>query len=178
MSKQKELLDKALDHTKTLELQRDQAKARQNSLTEQLQKTEKQLEETNKRLKERSLEQNCQHKELETTKRELKILTQANVNLEKRLFRANEDLEIARNTLAQMKTAEREEKESTRRESETKENQIKSLKKQRANLLNAYKKQVYLIDNLKRQNVLLEQAKMLDFGEKEFAKVLDWKFKS
>ncbi|KAI8127390.1 hypothetical protein FF38_06067 [Lucilia cuprina] len=177
MAKQKNLLDKALDHTKTIEQQRDQANAKNVSLTEQLAKTEKQLEETNRRLKERSLEQSAQHRELETAKRELKLLTQTNSNLEKRLFRANEELENTRKTLGIMKNAEREQKEAMRTETETKDKQIKGLKKQRADLLNAYKKQLFLIDNLKRQNICLEQAKMLDFSEKEFCKILDWNVK-
>ncbi|KAM7344687.1 uncharacterized protein ACRADG_011310 isoform 2-T3 [Cochliomyia hominivorax] len=174
MVKQKDLLNKALDQTKTLEQQRDQAYNKNTNLKDQLAKHEKQLEEANRRLKERSLEQTAQNKELETAKRELKLLTQTNNNLEKRLFRANEELESMRNTLSEMKNAEREQQEAMRVEAETKDKQIKSLKKQRADLLNAYKKQLYLIDNLKRQNVCLEQAKMLEFEEKEFAKVLEW----
>lgn len=177
MSKQKELLDKALEHTKTVEQQRDQALAKNNSLTEQIAKHEKQLEDANRRLKERSLEQNAQHRELETAKRELKLLTQTNANLEKRLFRAKEDLESTRNTLSLLKNAEREQKEAMRTETENKDKQIMSLKKQRADLLNAYKKQLFLIDNLKRQNICLEHAKMMEFGEKEFSKVLEWNIK-
>lgn len=178
MAKQKDLLNKALDHTKTLEQQRDQAISKNSTLKEQLSKTETQLQEANRRLKERSIEHSAQNKDFETAKRELKLMTQANSNLEKRLFRANEELESVRKTLSQMKTDEREQKEAVRIEGENKDKQIKSLKKQRADLLNAYKKQLFLIDNLKRQNICLEQAKMLEFSEKEFAKVLEWNGKT
>lgn len=43
-------------------------------------------------------------------------------------------------------------------------------------LLKAYKQQIILIDNLKRQNICLEKAKVLEIAEKEFLKVLDWNF--
>lgn len=55
--------------------------------------------------------------------------------------------------------------------------QIKELRKQRVELITAYKKQLLLIDNLKRQNLCLEQSKLIDFAEKEFIKILDWNFK-
>lgn len=178
MTQQKELLEKTLERQKKVELQRDQAYAKHNALTEQLTKVESQLEEANRRVKERVVEQSSQQKELEIVKREIKQLTQTNTNLEKRLYRANEELENAKNALTVMKNAERELRETMRAESEGKDKQIKSLKKQRADLLNAYKKQLFLIDNLKRQNVCMEQSKMIGFSEKEFTKVLEWNTKT
>ena len=178
MKKQKELLEKTLERTKLIEQQRDQAISKSQALSEQLAKNEKHLEDGNKRLKDRCLDISALQKELETTKRELKILTQSNNNLEKRLFRSNEELESARNTISALKANEREQKESTRLELEAKDKQVKSLKKQRADLLNAYKKQLFLIDNLKRQNVCLEQAKLISMSEKEFTKLLDWDIKN
>jgi len=52
------------------------------------------------------------------------------------------------------------------------DSRIRALKRQRADLLNAYKKQLYLLDNLKRQTTCLEQSAAIGFGEKEFNKVL------
>lgn len=51
---------------------------------------------------------------------------------------------------------------------------IKKLRKGRLDLMKAYKQQLILIDNLRRQNVCLEKAKALEITEKEFLKVLDW----
>uniref|UniRef100_A0A1I8PXI7 Testis-expressed sequence 9 protein n=1 Tax=Stomoxys calcitrans TaxID=35570 RepID=A0A1I8PXI7_STOCA len=178
MAKQKELLDKALDQVKAMEQQRDQAYAKHNALKDQLTKVESQLEDAGQCNKDRSKEQLKQQKELETAKREIKILTQNNKNLEKRLYKANEELENSRTTITQFKKSERDLKEQSRVELEAKEKQIKNLRKQRMDLLNAYKKQLYLIDNLKRQTICMEQAKMIEFGEKEFSKVLGWDIKS
>lgn len=175
MKQQKELLDKAVERSKKFEQQRDQAYAKHNAIVEQLGKTEAQLEEMTLKLKERSSEQTSQQKELELVRRELKVVTQTNSNLEKRLFRATEDVENARNALLLMKNTERELKEASSKDNEAKDKQIRSLKKQRADLLNAYKKQLFLIDNLKRQNICMEQSKMLSFSEKEFTKILEWK---
>ena len=54
------------------------------------------------------------------------------------------------------------------------EKQIKQLRRHRFDLLAAYKKQLLLLDNLKRQVTCLEQSKLIDFAEKEFTKILDW----
>ncbi|XP_061386195.1 uncharacterized protein LOC133321115 [Musca vetustissima] len=178
LSKQKELLEKALEQAKAMEKQRDQATTKNNALKEQLAKLESQLEQTTQHNKDQNKEYLKQQKDLETAKREIKILTQNNKNLEKRLYRANEDLENSRTSLSEMKKSEKELQEKVRLDLDDKDKQIKNLKKQRADLLNAYKKQLFLIDNLKRQNICLEQAKMLQFGEKEFSKILEWDMKS
>ncbi|XP_075168365.1 uncharacterized protein LOC142240554 [Haematobia irritans] len=178
MTKQKELLDKALEQVKAMEQQRDQAYAKHNALKDQLTKVESQLEEVTQSNKDRSKDQLKVQKELETSKREIKILTQNNKNLEKRLYKANEELENSRSTINQLKKAERDLKEQSRVDLEAKEKQIKHLRKKRMDILNIYKKQLYLIDNLKRQNICMEQAKMIEFGEKEFSKVLGWDMKS
>ncbi|MEQ2253275.1 Golgin subfamily A member 2, partial [Ilyodon furcidens] len=51
------------------------------------------------------------------------------------------------------------------------ENQI--LKKQKAELIVGFKKQLKLIDILKRQKMHFEAAKMLSFTQEEFMKALD-----
>lgn len=56
------------------------------------------------------------------------------------------------------------------------EEKIRKLRKGRVDLLKAYKQQIILIDNLRRQNICLEKAKALEIAEKEFLKVLDWNF--
>ncbi|XP_034476834.1 testis-expressed protein 9 [Drosophila innubila] len=174
MSVQRERLDEAILALRNAESQRDQAISSNTKLSDQLQRLEQQLEDANRRQKERQLEYSNQQRELELLKRDNKLLKQANTNLENRLARANDEAEAARQMLNQQTGDKREEQEFQRKELKVRDNRIKALKRQRADLLNAYKKQLFMIDNLKRQNSCVEQAVAIGFGEKEFNKVLEW----
>ncbi|KAM8714274.1 hypothetical protein ACLKA7_014413 [Drosophila subpalustris] len=174
MSVQRERLDEALLALRNAESQRDQAINSNTKLSDQLQRLEQQLEDASRRQKERQLEFSSQQRELELLRRDNKLLKQANTNLENRLARASDEAEAARQMISQQSGDKREEQELQRKELKVRDNRIKALKRQRADLLNAYKKQLFMIDNLKRQNSCVEQAVAIGFGEKEFNKVLEW----
>ncbi|GLH12132.1 uncharacterized protein GBIM_16878 [Gryllus bimaculatus] len=51
---------------------------------------------------------------------------------------------------------------------------IQKLEKQKVELINAFKKQLQLIENLRRQKAHLEASHLIQFTEDEFLQLLDW----
>ena len=91
-----------------------------------------------------------------------------------KLNRALEEIDRLK---AQLKSEElnfRETIEASKQEKERLVSDNRRLSKHRADIVNAFKKQMKLIDVLKRQKLHLEAAKMLSFTEEEFAKTLEY----
>ena len=91
-----------------------------------------------------------------------------------KLNRALEEIDRLK---AQLKSDElnfRETLEASKQEKERLVNENRRLSKHRSDLVTAFKKQMKLIDVLKRQKLHLEAAKMLSFTEEEFAKTLEY----
>ncbi|XP_052839432.1 testis-expressed protein 9 [Drosophila gunungcola] len=178
LTRQKEQLELALEAQRKSEHQRDQTISANKHLSEQLMRAERQCEDASRRQKERQQEFIAQQRELEQLKRDAKVARQTTMNLENRLSRAQEDAETARQELKQLRDEQRDQLEAQRKELRQRDSRIRALKRQRGDLLNAYKKQLYMIDNLKRQTSCLEQSAAIGFGEKEFNKVLEWNAKT
>lgn len=104
----------------------------------------------------------------------MKQANQSNSALDMRLYKSQEDLECVRKNYHATKAAEKELQTTLQQERKFYESRLKSERKQYNDLLAAYKKQMLLVDNLKRQNALLEQAKLVQVTEQEFMRCLDW----
>lgn len=124
--------------------------------------------------KEKDVTQVSLRRELDEVKSKLKASTMSVTSLDNRLFKSQEDLEYLRKNFHTARDTEKELRSTMQHEQKFYENQLKMLQKQRTDLISAYKKQLLLLDNLKRQNTCLEHAKLLQIGEKEFARILDW----
>jgi chromosome segregation ATPase len=90
-------------------------------------------------------------------------------------------LKRALETIARLKTQVNEFQGQTQDSSqgergkiEAAEARVKLLERQRADLIAAFKKQMKLVDVLKRQKVHIEAARLLAFTEDEFVRTLDW----
>lgn len=114
-------------------------------------------------------------KELEGLKKEINILNQQSNNYDVRLNRSLESNEKLKNALKCRQIEEKELRNSIRKLQEDKRIAIKSLEKQRTELVQAFKKQALLIDNLKKQNMYLMASGQIRLTEEDFTKLLEWK---
>ena len=87
--------------------------------------------------------------------------------------RALEELEKYKLALKDAKMTESAKNEGIRRDLDKLTDENRRLEKQRNELLQAFKKQMKLIDVLKRQKMHIESAKLLAFTEDEFVKTLE-----
>uniref|UniRef100_G1N282 Uncharacterized protein n=1 Tax=Meleagris gallopavo TaxID=9103 RepID=G1N282_MELGA len=113
-------------------------------------------------------------KELENLKRVQKQAASSQSATEVRLNRALEEAERYKAELNKLKQSY---KDVTNQELKTIEElkaENKKLQKQKGELITGFKKQLKLIDILKRQKMHIEAARMLSFTEEEFMKALEW----
>lgn len=113
-------------------------------------------------------------KELDEVRRTQKKSATSHSATEVRLNRALEEVEKYKSDLQRMKTTSRESSDGERRRVEQLVAENKRLEKQKNELMSGFKKQLKLIDVLKRQKMHIEAAKMLAFTEEEFVKALEW----
>lgn len=159
---------------KQIEQQRDDACSKNSNLEMKCAKLEGKNQEIELKLKDNEIELTDLRKETDSVKKELKSGTQTNIILEKRLLKTQCDYETTKSRVIILEKGEKEFQERLREDRNFWEKQIKTLKKQRLDLISGYKKQMMLLNNLKKQNLCLEQAKLIDFSEKEFTKILEW----
>ncbi|XP_077420774.1 testis-expressed protein 9 [Vanacampus margaritifer] len=113
-------------------------------------------------------------KEMEKLNKTSKQGASSHNTVELRLTRALDEVERLKSELTKTKQMN---KDKINEEQQTRENLVaenKQLKKQKGELIVGLKKQLKLIDILKRQKMHLEAAKLLSFTEDEFMKALDW----
>ncbi|KAJ3648300.1 hypothetical protein Zmor_020113 [Zophobas morio] len=138
-------------------------------------KLEKQIIASNSRLQLKESENISLKKELEQLKTELKNTCSELSASESRLKRALQDVEKQKISLKNLRQEEKESKDEYRKNLKDLNTTVKQIQKHKNELLQGYKKQIQLIDNLKRQKAHVESCKVLELAESEFFKLLDWK---
>eukprot|EP00242_Pyramimonas_sp_CCMP2087_P004861 CAMPEP_0198216516 /NCGR_PEP_ID=MMETSP1445-20131203/58061_1 /TAXON_ID=36898 /ORGANISM="Pyramimonas sp., Strain CCMP2087" /LENGTH=304 /DNA_ID=CAMNT_0043892797 /DNA_START=67 /DNA_END=981 /DNA_ORIENTATION=+ len=111
--------------------------------------------------------------------KEQKVQKQAETDTrakEVRLNRALEEVERYKRLLEDAKEASRGGQDIVKVEFDKLKSDNKRLEKQKQELMNAFNKQLKLLDVLKKQKIHLEAARMLAFTEEEFMKTLESRF--
>ena len=114
-------------------------------------------------------------KDIEAMERSEKKSGQTQRSVEVRLDRALEEVEKYKTLLSAERAKAAEFSNVDKETFNNLSNENKILHKQKNELINAYKKQMKLIDVLRKQKLHLEASRMLNFTQEEFMKVLDWK---
>ncbi|XP_034419391.1 testis-expressed protein 9 isoform X2 [Cyclopterus lumpus] len=159
---------------KELEEERARLQKTTNIQQTQIEKHRALAEESDKKCDGLQLQLSALHKEIEHLNRSHKQAAAVHSTVEVRLNRALEEVERFKAQLNKMKQTN---KDKISDEHQSKENLLaenKMLKKQKAELIVGFKKQLKLIEILKRQKMHFEAAKLLSFTEDEFMKALDW----
>ncbi|NXP50296.1 TEX9 protein, partial [Heliornis fulica] len=113
-------------------------------------------------------------KELEHLKRVQKQAAASQSATEVRLNRALEEAERYKVEVNKLKQTNKDVANQELKTIEELRMENKKLQKQKGELMAGFKKQLKLIDILKRQKMHIEAARMLSFTEEEFMKALDW----
>uniref|UniRef100_A0A8C3FEU0 Testis expressed 9 n=1 Tax=Chrysemys picta bellii TaxID=8478 RepID=A0A8C3FEU0_CHRPI len=121
-----------------------------------------------------SIVRECSKKELENLKRIQKQASTSQSATEVRLNRALEEAERYKMELNKLKQSNKDIANQEHKKFEELKIANKRLEKQKGELMTGFKKQLKLIDILKRQKMHIEAAKMLSFTEEEFMKALEW----
>ncbi|OON21207.1 Kae1-associated kinase Bud32 [Opisthorchis viverrini] len=144
----------------------------------QVEKVKKTLTEARTQCDVLEAERNSLKKENETTKRattqQATELKSANV----RLQRALDETEKLRRELDHLRSSNRETTDSLKHTVEQLTMDNRRLERQKNELISVFKKQLRLIDVLRRQKMLIEASKCLQLTEEEFLKSLDWQSSS
>ena len=117
---------------------------------------------------------NATQKELDQMKRSQKKQESSQSATEVRLNRALEDMEKMKMQLQKAKSETKESSVGEKKKYDQLLAENKRLEKQKAELLAGFKKQLKLIDVLKRQRMHIEAAKLLAFSEDEFVKAMEY----
>ncbi|KFP71339.1 Testis-expressed sequence 9 protein, partial [Acanthisitta chloris] len=149
----------------------------QRAISVQLSQTEKYKmlsQEANRKSEGLQQEVTALEKELENLKRAQKQAAATQSATEARLNRALEEVERYKVELNKLKQSNKDIANQELKTIEELKTENKKLQKQKGELMTGFKKQLKLIDILKRQKMHIEAAKMLSFTEEEFMKALEW----
>uniref|UniRef100_A0A671FD86 Testis expressed 9 n=1 Tax=Rhinolophus ferrumequinum TaxID=59479 RepID=A0A671FD86_RHIFE len=132
------------------------------------------FEEANKKCDGLQQQLSSAERELENKRRLQKQAATSQSATDVRLNRALEEAEKYKLELSKLRQNNKDIANEEHKKIEALKSENKKLEKQKGELMIGFKKQLKLIDVLKRQKMHIEASKMLSFTEEEFMKALDW----
>ncbi|XP_047395469.1 testis-expressed protein 9 isoform X1 [Sciurus carolinensis] len=145
-----------------------------NMQQSQIEKYKSLFEEANKKCDGLQQQLSSVERELENKRRLQKQAATTQSTTEVRLNRALEETEKYKLELSKLRQSNKDIANEEHKKIEMLKTENKKLEKQKGELMIGFKKQLKLIDVLKRQKMHIEAAKMLSFTEEEFMKALEW----
>ncbi|XP_021561996.1 testis-expressed protein 9 [Carlito syrichta] len=145
-----------------------------NMQQSQIEKYKTLFEEANKKCDGLQQQLSSVERELENKRRLQKQAATSQSATEVRLNRALEEAEKYKLELSKLRQNNKDIASEEQKKIEVLKSENKKLEKQKGELMIGFKKQLKLIDVLKRQKMHIEASKMLCFTEEEFMKALEW----
>ncbi|XP_055873314.1 testis-expressed protein 9-like isoform X2 [Biomphalaria glabrata] len=159
---------------KDVEEERNRLLRTNTAQQQQIEKHKKMSEEVKGKSDSLETQLSALKKELDQMKRNQKQQQSSQSATEVRLNRALEEIEKYREELSRAKNTSKDAHDTDKKRLEQLLSENKKLEKQKNELMSGFKKQMKLIDVLKRQKMHIEAAKMLQFTEEEFVRALEW----
>ena len=172
VAQEKDQVEKEL---KVVEEQKRRLESMTRNVQAQLEKSRGELVEVRHQLGKSEEECALLKREAEDAKRDAKKNLSKKSSADVRLNRALEDAAKLKGELLAAERERKDAKEGGKKTIDELTLKTKFLEKQRNELLHGFKKQMELIDVLKRQKLHLEAAHVLKYTEEEFMQTLDWK---
>ncbi|XP_012513490.1 PREDICTED: testis-expressed sequence 9 protein [Propithecus coquereli] len=145
-----------------------------NMQQSQIEKYKTLFEEANKKCDGLQQQLSSVERELENKRRLQKQAASSQSATEVRLNRALEEADKYKLELNKLRQDNKDITNEEHKKIEVLKSENKKLEKQKGELMIGFKKQLKLIDVLKKQKMHIEAAKMLSFTEEEFMKALEW----
>ncbi|KAL5109622.1 EKC/KEOPS complex subunit TP53RK [Taenia crassiceps] len=120
-----------------------------------------------------TLEKTALERQLESERRQRERDKSDARSVEVRFQRAQEDIKRLQDQLDKSRSDE----DSIKRQLDAAKSENRRLERQKSELIVAFKKQMKLIDVLRRQKMLIEASRVLKLTEEEFLKTLDWQMR-
>ncbi|XP_033023493.1 testis-expressed protein 9 [Lacerta agilis] len=139
----------------------------------QIEKYKMLSEEANRKSEGLQQKSSALEKQLENLKRAQKQASASQSTMEVRFNRALEEAEKYKMEVNKLKESKKDLVNQEQTKLEELKIEIRRLEKQKGDLMAGFKKQLRLIDILKRQKMHIEAARMLSFTEEEFMKALE-----